>query len=187
MSSINERLLLCRDETAEGKSASAEGESISEAVGRELVQRGQTLATGESCTGGMLGAEITAVSGSSQYYLGGVVAYHNDVKNQVLKIPREILDSVGAVSEPVAQRLAVGARSLTGADYGIGVTGVAGPTGGTSEKPVGLVYICVSSETGDVVEGFNFSGGRGEVRRAAVLAALEMLLRKITAGESPLP
>lgn len=176
MTSINQNLLLCLEGEGEGR-----GEPLAEVIGRELSRRGKTLATGESCTGGLLGAEITCVSGSSQYYLGGVIAYHNDVKNKLLKIPQEILDTVGAVSEPVAQRLALGMRGLTGADYGIGITGVAGPTGGTAEKPVGLVYICVSSALGDIVEGFNFSGGRGEVRRAAVLAALEMLHRKIAA------
>lgn len=165
----------------------SDGESIAEVTGRELKGRGKTLATGESCTGGMLGAEITSVSGSSQYYLGGVIAYHNDVKKQLLRIPQDILDSAGAVSEPVAQRLALGIRGLTGADFGIGITGVAGPTGGTPEKPVGLVYICVSSEPGDLVQGFNFPGGREDVRRASVLASLHMLRSKIAADELPTP
>ncbi|MBE0429606.1 MAG: nicotinamide-nucleotide amidohydrolase family protein [Thermoleophilia bacterium] len=155
------------------------GEKIAEVIGRELAAGCNTLATGESCTGGMLGEEITTVSGSSGYYRGGVVAYHNDVKRSLMKVRREALENVGAVSEPVAQQLALGARAVLNADYGIGITGVAGPTGGTPEKPVGLVYVCASSGAGDVVRGFNFPGGREDVRRASVVAALHLLRGKI--------
>ncbi|MHB0867077.1 MAG: CinA family nicotinamide mononucleotide deamidase-related protein [Thermoleophilia bacterium] len=160
------------------------GEAIEEVIGRELARKGKTLATGESCTGGLLGAAITGVSGASEYYRGGVVAYHNDVKRTLLKVRQEILDNVGAVSEPVAQQLALGVRSSLAADYGIGITGIAGPGGGTLEKPVGLVYICASSETGDIVEGFNFPGGRDDVRRAAVVTSLHLLHRKLIADST---
>lgn len=159
----------------------SEGETIQEVTGRELALRGRTLATGESCTGGLLGAAITGVSGASEYYRGGVVAYHNEVKRALLRVRQEILDNVGAVSEPVAQQLALGVRASLTADYGIGITGIAGPGGGTPEKPVGLVYICVSSEAGDIVEGFNFPGGRDDVRRAAVVTSLHLLHRMLIA------
>jgi nicotinamide-nucleotide amidase len=155
------------------------GESIEEVVGGLLMEHKRTLAVGESCTGGLLGGAITSVPGSSGFFLGGVTAYDNEVKRAVLKVRREVLDNVGAVSEPVAQQLALGVRALTGADYGLGVTGIAGPSGGTAEKPVGLVFICASSEEGDVVERYDFPGGREDVRAAAVRAALHMLHRKL--------
>ncbi len=168
-----------------GLSVYSEGEEIETVVAAQLARAGATLAVGESCTGGMLGEVITRVAGSSAFFLGGVTAYSNDVKKSLLKVRQEILDNTGAVSKPVAQQLALGARSATGADYGAGITGVAGPSGGTPEKPVGLVYICVSSSTGDVVERFNFSGGRDDIREAAVTAALHMLHLKVTEDEAP--
>ena len=157
------------------------GAAVEQVVAEGLINRGRTLAVGESCTGGLLGGALTSVPGSSRFFLGGVTAYHNDVKMALLKVRREVLDNVGAVSEPVAQQLALGARSQTGADYGIGITGVAGPTGGTEDKPVGLVFICVSSQQGDVVERFDFPGDRKDVRAAAVTAALHLLHRKLSA------
>ncbi len=155
------------------------GEPVEAVIAGLLSGGNKTLAVGESCTGGLLGGAITRVSGSSAFYLGGVIAYHNEVKQKVLRVRGEILGKVGAVSEPVAQQLALGARSLTGADYGVGITGIAGPGGGTEEKPVGLVFICASSEEGDMVERFDFPGGREDVRAAAVIAALHMLHRKL--------
>lgn len=157
---------------------------IAAEVGEELLRRQMNLAVAESCTGGMLSATITAVSGASGYFRGGVIAYHNDVKKQLLKVRSEALEKVGAVSEPVAQQMALGVRAALGADYGVGVTGVAGPTGGAPEKPVGLVFICVSSDAGDLVEAFHFFGDREEIRTAAVNAALQMLRRKLL-SETP--
>jgi nicotinamide-nucleotide amidase len=159
----------------------SEGEAIEAVIGAELGRRGKSLAVGESCTGGMLGQVITGVSGASQFFRGGVIAYDNEAKRSLLKVRRETLDSFGAVSEAVAQQLAIGARFACGADYGIGVTGIAGPAGGTAEKPVGLVFICVSSEPGDLVRGFSFRGGRDEVRHASVTAALHLLHNKLQA------
>lgn len=159
----------------------SEGQEVEEVLAGLLTGTEATLAIGESCTGGLLGAAITRISGSSLFFRGGVVAYHNEVKMSLMGVRREALENVGAVSEPVAQQLALGARSALGSDYGIGVTGVAGPTGGTDAKPVGLVFICVSSETGDVVERYDFPGGREDVRAAAVKAALHMLHRKLLA------
>jgi len=155
------------------------GEKIEAVIGEELKDRSRTLAVGESCTGGMLGQTITGVSGASEFFLGGVIAYDNEVKKALLKVRAPTLEAVGAVSEAVAQQLAIGARETCGADYGIGVTGIAGPTGGTPEKPVGLVYICVSSAAGDLVRAYNFPSGRDEIRRAAVVAALHLLHRKL--------
>jgi len=163
----------------------SEGEEIKEIIAAELNRRGKTLAVGESCTGGMLGETITGVGGASQFFRGGVIAYDNEVKKALLKVRQGTLDTVGAVSEAVAQQLALGVRDACGADYGIGITGIAGPTGGTPDKPVGLVYICVSSREGDLVRGFNFPGGREDVRRAAVTAALHMLYTKLIKEERP--
>lgn len=160
----------------------SEGEAIEDVVVEELVSRRLTLAVAESCTGGLLGAALTSVAGASACFRGGVVAYHNEVKRSQLKVQQAALDNVGAVSEPVAQQMAIGARTRLGADYGIGVTGVAGPGGGTPDKPVGLVWIAVSAESGDTIRGFSFSGGREQIRRAAVTAALHMLHDRLLAG-----
>ena len=159
-------------------SAGAEVEAV---LAERLRIAGKTLAVGESCTGGMLGEAITRVPGASAFFLGGVVAYSNDVKRTLLKVRQETLDNAGAVSEPVAQQLALGVRALAGADYGAGITGVAGPEGGTPEKPVGLVFICASSDGGDIVRRFDFRGERADIREASVTAALHMLLEKLAA------
>lgn len=161
----------------------SDGEPVEAITGSLLARKGLTLAVGESCTGGLLCGTITRYPGSSKFFLGGVTAYSNEVKMSMLGVRREALDNVGAVSEPVAQQLALGARSATGADYGIGVTGIAGPSGGSIEKPVGLVFICVSSEAVDIVERFDFPGDREDVRRAAVVAALHMLHGKLSADD----
>jgi nicotinamide-nucleotide amidase len=170
-----------------GNAVYSGGEKIEEVIAAELSRQGKTLAVGESCTGGMLGEVITSISGASAFFLGGVIAYSNNVKRDLLKVRQETLDNVGAVSEPVAQQLALGVRALSGADYGIGITGVAGPTGGTPAKPVGLVYICVSSDKGDVVKGFNFPGQRSDVRQAAVTTALHMLHQKLLIDKEDTP
>jgi len=162
----------------------SEGEAIETVTGVELTRRKKTLAIGESCTGGMLGQTITAMDGASKFFRGGVIAYDNEVKHALLKVRNDTLETVGAVSEAVAQQLAIGARSVCTSDYGIGITGIAGPTGGTAGKPVGLVYICVSSEPGDFVRGFQFKGGRDDVRQAAVIAALHMLYQKMKDEDS---
>lgn len=122
-------------------------------LARELaalaVARGLTLATGESCTGGLVASTITDVPGSSQFFLGGVVAYANEVKEGVLGVPAALLAERGAVSEEVARALAAGARGLMGSDLGVGITGIAGPSGATPGKPVGLVYVAVSGPWGE--------------------------------------
>lgn len=159
----------------------SEGTDVEAVLAERLAAAGKTLAVGESCTGGMLGEAITRIPGASGFFLGGVTAYSNDAKQRLLRVRQETLANVGAVSEPVAQQLALGVRSLTGADYGAGITGVAGPGGGTPEKPVGLVFICASSDGGDIVRRFHFRGERADIREASVTSALHLLLEKMAA------
>ena len=140
-----------------------------------LKARGLTCATAESCTGGGIGSAITAVPGASEVYLGGVVSYANAVKEGVLGVAAETLATVGAVSSETAAQMAEGVRRLTKADLAVSVTGVAGPGGGTPEKPVGLVWFGLASADGVRTEKALFAGGREAVRAQAVLHALGML------------
>jgi nicotinamide-nucleotide amidase len=142
---------------------------------------GFTLAVAESCTGGMLGERLTNIPGSSNVFLGGVIAYHNDVKLDLLGVRREDIEKFGAVSEEVALRMASGIRERLGADVGVSVTGIAGPGGGTAEKPVGLVWIAVhASEL--KARRFHVGGDRAEIRQRAAQAALEMVRRALSNG-----
>jgi PncC family amidohydrolase len=153
--------------------------ATAERLGRALEARGLSLATAESCTGGLIGAWITAVAGSSAWYLGGVVAYANAAKVAMLGLPPEILARFGAVSPETACGMAEGARLRLGADLGVSVTGIAGPGGGSPEKPVGTVYIGLASRDGVASQGFCFEGDRAAVRRAAAREALLMVLRGV--------
>ena len=139
----------------------ADGDSLASVVLAHLRQRGQTLAVAESCTGGGIGAALAAVPGASDVFLGGVVAYANAVKQAVLGVPAELLERHGAVSDAVALAMAQGARRLTGATWAIAVTGIAGPGGGTVEKPVGLVHIAIAGPDGTCSEGVRFGALRG--------------------------
>ena len=123
-------------------------QSLAEVVLQQLRLRGQTVAVAESCTGGGLGAALAAVPGASDVFLGGVIAYANGVKQGLLGVPAELLQAHGAVSDPVAQSMAEGARRVTGADWGLAITGVAGPGGGSDEKPVGLVHLAIAGPDG---------------------------------------
>jgi nicotinamide-nucleotide amidase len=145
-------------------------------------ERSLTIATAESCTGGLVGARLTAVPGSSDVYLGGVVAYANSVKESMLGVPGELIRQEGAVSEAVARKMASGARARIGAGVGIAVTGIAGPSGGSPEKPVGTVWVAVDSDAG--VRAFSrvFVGDRDEVRSRAAQAALDTV-RSVLAPE----
>jgi PncC family amidohydrolase len=140
------------------------------------IARGVTVATAESCTGGNIARQITSQSGSSSYFLGGVVSYANDVKHRVLGVPETILDNPGAVSEPCARAMAEGARTLIGTDIAVSTTGIAGPDGGTARKPVGLVYIGLATASETIVEERVFPGDRAAVIEAATVRALELLL-----------
>ncbi|MEW6447305.1 MAG: competence/damage-inducible protein A [Bacillota bacterium] len=150
-------------------------EKIEETVVKLLVNAGYTVAFAESCTGGLVSARLTDVSGSSACFKGGVVAYANAVKEQVLNVPAAVLQQKGAVSPETAAAMAEGIKRRLQADIGVGITGIAGPTGGTAEKPVGLVYIAAAFPGGTEVKRFNFPGRRFAVRQGAANAALKML------------
>jgi competence/damage-inducible protein CinA-like protein len=154
------------------------GETLEQIVGYFLQMRGATLAVAESCTGGLLAQRITSVSGSSRYFLGGVVVYSNDLKTLFANVPPMFLAQHGAVSREVAVALAEGIRDETSASIGVGITGVAGPTGGTDEKPVGLVYHAVADAAGTEVVERRFLGDRERIRRFASQQALDMVRRR---------
>lgn len=148
-----------------------------------LTAERSTVAVAESCTGGLLGARLTAVPGASDFFLGGVTAYHNDVKRRVLGVSRESLDEYGAVSGPVAREMAQGARDVLDATWGVSITGVAGPTGGSEETPVGTVFIGVahagewgSGTTTTGVEHYTFEGDRDSIREQSVEQTIADLL-----------
>lgn len=149
--------------------------ALEDAIGRALLERKLTLSVAESCTGGLLGHRITSVAGSSGYFLGGVIAYSDAVKVALLGVAESDLASCGAVSETVAEQMARGVRARLGADVGIAVTGVAGPGGGTPDKPVGLVFVAVADSDGSAVRRCAFSGEREAVREQGSTAALRLL------------
>jgi nicotinamide-nucleotide amidase len=158
-------------------------EDLAAVVGEALRRRGETLATAESCTGGWLGQRLTAVPGSSEVYLGGVVAYADRVKEDLLGVPVAVLAAHGAVSEPVARAMALGARRRFGADHALAVTGIAGPGGGSAGKPVGTVHLALAVPGGGEGEVLHrrvrFPGDRERVRWMATQLALEMLRRHL--------
>jgi nicotinamide-nucleotide amidase len=153
--------------------------NLEQVVLGELQRSGSTLAAAESCTGGLLSARITDVPGASAVFLGGVVSYSNDVKERVVGVPRELLVAHGAVSEPVARAMASGVRDEFGAGWGLAITGIAGPTGGTEEKPVGLVHWAVAGPGGVTAMDRVFPGDRPTVRLWSVHSALDMLRRRL--------
>jgi len=150
-------------------------QSLEEVVGRLLSDKKKTISVAESCTGGLIGAKLTNVSGSSNYFMDGVVSYSNQSKMEFLKIPGEILEKYGAVSEEVAILMAEGIRKVSNTDYGVSATGIAGPTGGTEEKPVGLVYIGFAHENDSFARKFIFGGDRQAIRERTVQAALNLV------------
>lgn len=158
---------------------SVDGRSMEEIVGGLLGERGQTIAAAESCTGGLLMSRLTDVPGSSGYVDRGVVAYSNAAKVDVLGVPAALIAEHGAVSEPVATAMAMGIRERSGATIGVGITGIAGPGGGTAEKPVGTVAIAVSAAVETRVRTFRFVGGRDMVKFQASQAALDMVRRRL--------
>lgn len=159
---------------------STDGRSLPEVVGGLLARGGLRVAVGESCTGGLVTARLVDAPGSSAWVGAGVVAYSNDVKRQVLGVPTELLEVHGAVSEPVALAMAVGARRVDGADVGVGVTGVAGPGGGTADKPVGAVCLAVAGPgAAEAAVTVRLPGDRAMVRAQAARVALDLLRRAL--------
>ena len=154
-------------------------DSLEQVVGDGLRQRGMTLAVAESCTGGLLSKRITDVPGCSDYYLGGVCSYANEVKMKVLGVRKETLDTVGAVSPEVAEQMAEGVAQALGADVGVGITGVAGPGGGTDEKPVGLVYISIWHKGRHFTRKMQSMNGRDRIRMQAASTALDLIRRNV--------
>jgi nicotinamide-nucleotide amidase len=147
-------------------------------------ERGFTLATAESATGGLIGARLTEVPGASDVFVGGVIAYANDVKERRLRVPRGVLQEHGAVSAETAAAMAAGARAELGADVAVADTGIAGPDGGTPEKPVGLVYLAVDGPDGRRTAEFRLPGDREAVRARTTALALHMLRRALTRSDT---
>jgi nicotinamide-nucleotide amidase len=157
-------------------------ETLESSVGRLLADLGATVALAESCTGGLISKRLTDVAGSSAYFVEGFVTYSDASKERVLGVPKEVLAEHGAVSEPVARAMAEGARKVSGADYGLSVTGVAGPGGGTEDKPVGLVYVGVADAEGAVAEKVDLTAwarSRSSIRERSTNRALDLLRLRV--------
>jgi nicotinamide-nucleotide amidase len=162
---------------------SADGSTVDEQVAGLLRERGLTIATAESCTGGLLAGRLTDLPGSSDYVAGGVVAYSNEAKTAMADVPAALIERAGAVSAEVAEALADGARARLGADVGVGITGIAGPGGGTGSKPVGLVWFSVAGPDGArITRSTTLPGGRADVRDRSTTVALH-LIRRLLRGE----
>lgn len=145
-------------------------------IGSMLLERGLNLALAESCTGGLVGSRVTDVSGSSEYFLGGVVSYSNEAKVNILGVSWGTLNTTGAVSRDTVIEMVRGARKLMNADIAVSVSGIAGPGGGTAEKPVGTTWIALAAQDGEWARVFEFSGDRVQNKSAAADAALQILL-----------
>jgi nicotinamide-nucleotide amidase len=156
---------------------STDGRTVEELVLDRCRERGWSLATAESCTGGLLAAGLTAIPGATDVIVGGIVAYANEVKIEQLEVPPELIEEHGAVSAEVAEAMARGVRERLGVDVGVSVTGVAGPGGGSEEKPVGLVYYHAETPDGGRGASFDFPGDRDSIRRRSVVASLHLVLR----------
>jgi len=152
---------------------------LAERVGRALKAHGLMMTTAESCTGGLVAERLTDVPGSSQYFVSGVISYSNESKMELAGIPPLLLEMQGAVSKEVAQGLAEGIRNRMRTTIGVGITGIAGPAGGSPEKPVGTVFVAVASPAGTVDRRFLFPGDRQRVRWQASQAALDMVRREM--------
>ena len=149
---------------------------IAQEIHKIFSEKGYTLATAESCTGGNIAHNITLMAGSSAYYLGGVVSYANEVKTGVLGVNKENIERDGAVSESVVREMSEGARRITDADFAVATSGIAGPGGGSAEKPVGTVWISASSPSETIAECHHFNGNRAEIIEKATEKAFFMLL-----------
>jgi nicotinamide-nucleotide amidase len=154
-------------------------EDLERQVGDTLRERGFTLSVAESCSGGLISHRITNIPGSSDYFDRGVITYSNKAKMDLLEVPKLVLESFGAVSEETAKAMANGVKKLAGSDLGLAVTGIAGPSGGTPAKPVGLVYIGCASESSTIAKEFRFSGSRGDIKEQTSEEALKLVLDMI--------
>lgn len=152
-------------------------ETLEGVIGNQLLEQSRTIAVAESCTGGLIGQRITRVAGSSRYFSGGVVAYSNEMKHRILGVESGMLDRHGAVSGPVAQAMAEGVRNVCRADLGLSVTGIAGPGGGSPEKPVGTVFVGMAAEEGVRSYQFNFAGSRWQIQERTAQQALDIVRR----------
>jgi nicotinamide-nucleotide amidase len=170
---LTERLVMALGEAV----FTTQGETLEDVVARELQLAGATIAVAESCTGGLVSERLTTVPGSSLFFRGGIVCYSNEMKVAWVDVPASLLETKGAVSAEVALALAEGVRRRAGATLGLGVTGLAGPGGGTPDKPVGTVFIGLADPAGSRQHLFRFSGDRERIRRAASEAALDMVRR----------
>jgi PncC family amidohydrolase len=148
------------------------------------LDRGLTVATAESCTGGLVAKLITDVDGSSGYFRAGIISYANDAKLRLLGVPDDLLAAHGAVSAQVARSMALGALERTGADVAVAVTGVSGPSGGSPAKPVGLTYVAVADATGVDVRRFVWSGDRAANRESSARAAIELMLERVATADA---
>jgi len=155
------------------------GEPLEVVVGNLLRERHATVAVAESCTGGMLGARFTLTPGSSDYFIGGFITYSNQLKQKFLGVRAETLEAFGAVSRETAVEMAAGARQAAGSDYAIAITGVAGPGGGTEEKPVGMVWVAIADESGTIALSRRYLGDRQRIRVFTTQMALDMLRRRL--------
>jgi nicotinamide-nucleotide amidase len=156
----------------------AELQALAGELGQALLARNQRVSAAESCTGGWIAKALTDVPGSSRWFEGGVVSYSNAAKHSVLGVPADLIAAHGAVSEPVVRAMAEGARAKLGSDIAVAVSGVAGPDGGTAEKPVGLVWLAWASRRGTISERRTFAGDRESVRRQSVALALQRMLEQ---------
>ncbi|MGI8669156.1 MAG: nicotinamide-nucleotide amidohydrolase family protein, partial [Aridibacter sp.] len=155
------------------------GEKMEEIIGKLLIERCKTLSVAESCTGGLIGERLTDVAGSSKYFIEGIIAYHNDAKVRTLNVAKELIEKHGAVSAEVAEEMAKGIREKCETDYAISVTGIAGPSGGTEEKPVGTVFVGYSDKEQTKSLKLNLPGDRNLIRWRSSQAALDYLRRQI--------
>ncbi|MDD4202804.1 MAG: nicotinamide-nucleotide amidohydrolase family protein [Candidatus Omnitrophica bacterium] len=151
-------------------------EKLEEKVGKFLKRKKLTIAVAESCTGGLVLKRLTDVSGSSSYVKMGMVLYSNDAKDEFLKIPKKAIEKVGAVSGPVAHQMAKNVKKIAGTDFGVGITGIAGPSGGSKEKPVGLVFMSVVGPKDSITEYRIFKGTRSSIRNKAANYVFSLLL-----------
>jgi PncC family amidohydrolase len=165
-----------------GKEVTSADPSLFRAVATVLRRKGLTVSTAESCTAGGLGWALTVYPGSSNWFRGGILAYANEIKEEVLHVPGSLLQTHGAVSEPVACTMAEQVRKILKADIGVGITGIAGPFGGTAEKPVGTVWCAVSTTGRCTSRRGEFKGTRKAIRRKAIRFALELMLETIGDG-----